>query len=503
MGKVFGAKTNELIRSGLSFFHALSQKIGEKLDPLIRGVDAYLGKKITRPRRMITLLVIKYLYIFLAVTILNGQWYVGHGSYDVAFVLWKELLALPVFLLVCAAYTQMKIKDRFVDYTLYCLLVIYYIPLNSAFAINDQPLLFFLCSNLFFLLLVVCTYYGAGFLGKFEKKDKKTVRYTAENFYSDRNVIAVCALICGLFIIYKLWYNGLSFSFSMDANDVYGIRGEYAEFLESISGTWLSYLLSILRNVAPYAVLYYLLIALITHKGAHFLFGVLCILAQFSVSAGKGMVIYLAVVAVLYIGHKTKLLKHFKRLFEIGILALLTVCLLEHFVLHSDKIFTLLIRRVMYIPAWLNTMYYEFFTENGPVFWSQNVFLLQNLLPPVYDTSPLTLISETYFAGKVASPNTGLFAEAVMHVGVMGTVIYPVVLAVVLLISGKIFKPYGICVQIFMATRLALHLQNIPITRTDSVLSYFLFTFMLWILPKLHLKNLPEGIQARLMKRKN
>lgn len=503
MGKVFGTKTKEFIQSGLSFFRALSQKIEEKLNPLVQRADEYLGKQITPSRRMITLLVIKYLYVFLTVAVLKDQWYIGYGSYGIDFVFWKELLALPVFLLVCAAYIQLKFKDQFIDYTLYFLLVIYYIPLNSAFAINNQPLLYFLCSNLFFMLILVATYYGAGFLRKFSKEDNKLFQHKAEYFYNDRNVIAVCMLICGLFIVYKLCYNGLSFSISIDGNDVYGTRAEYVEFLDSISGTPFSYLLSILRNVAPYAALYYLLIALITHKWIHVLFGTLCILAQFSVSSGKGLLIYLAIIAVLYMMQKLKILKHFKRIFEIGMLTLLTVCLMEHLLLHSDRIFTLLIRRVLYYPAWLSTMYYEFFTENGPVLWTQNVFLLQNLLQPVYDTSPLTLISETYFAGLVPSPNSGLFAEAVMHFGVVGTMIYPVLLAAVLLISGKILKSYGICVQIFMATRLAINLQNVPITRTDSVLSYFLFVFMLWILPKLHIRNLPEGIQERLIKRKN
>ena len=478
--------------------HEFFRKWAPKVNAASRKLDEMLGNPISPMKRLGLLLVLKYLYILLTVIILKDQWYVGYGSYGIAFCFWKEIIGTLAFIPVCLLYMKTNIKDRFSDRVLYFLLVIYYIPLNSAFAINDQPFLFFLSSNLYFALLIVMVGVGMKLLGKYQNAKKTGAVRTAHSvYYNDRNVIIFCVLICCLFIIYKLFYNGLSLSVSMDSNDVYGNRGKFVAYLDEISGTLLSYLFAILRNVTSFAAPFYVFISLLRRKPNQVLLGMLCILAQYSISSSKSVLLFVAVIAVLYLCHRLKLLKRFKRIFEIGMLALMMVCLLEHFLFKSDRVFTLLIRRMLYYPAWLSTMYYEYFMENGPVLWTQNVFLLQNILTPVYDTSPLTLISQVYFGGQVPSPNTGLFAEAVMHFGFAGVMIYPVILTVVLMISAVIFKQYGVCIQLFMAIKIAIQLQNVPITRTDSVLSLFLFTFALWLLPMLHLKNirriLPEG----------
>lgn len=497
------ASDKRATKQGILNIQSRIQNIAPKVNAVATKLDAALGKHISPLHHTLLLLGLKYLYIFLTVLILKDQWYVGYGSYGIDFVFWKEVLGTIVFVPICLLYMNTKITDSFVDDVLYFLLVIYYIPLNSAFSINNQPLLFFLSSNLYFALLTALTGWTMKLLHKYQKQEKpKSVCEPLFDLYNDRNVVSLCVIICCAFIVYKLFYNGLSLSVSMDGNDVYGRRAEFMEYLDSIDGTPFAYLLSILRNVVTVVAPFYVLISLMRKKWAQVVLGLACVLAQYSVSAGKSTLLFIAIIAVLYLCYRLNLLKHFKQIFLFGMFLLMAVCLLEHFIFQSDRIFTLLIRRMLYYPAWLNTMYFEYFVENGPVLWSQNVFLLQNILEPVYDTSPLTIISQVYFAGQVPSPNTGLFAEAVMHFGILGTVIYPVLLTVLLLLSSMIFKPYGLCVQVFFAIKLALHLQNVPITRTDSVLSYFLFAFLLLVLPRLHWCRMPPKLRMVLSGRK-
>ncbi|MBQ8830402.1 MAG: hypothetical protein IJ017_02240 [Oscillospiraceae bacterium] len=452
------------------------------------GIFAYKFVNITSAPycRVIIMLAIKYLYILLSVIILKDLWYVGSDGYNVSFVLWKEILGSIVFVLVSFFVLCKKFNGNLINSVITLLFILYYIPLNSAFSINNQPVVYFLLSNIYFILIIVATKLLSEVV-KRTKKDKP--QNNPEKLYTDKGVLCCCAALCIVFIIFKLAYNGFSLSVSMEAESVYSNRAEMVEFFDNISGSALAYFLTIIRNVASIAAHYYFFVSIIQKKWLHAALAVLCLLSQYSISSSKGGLLFVAVIVVLYICYKFDVLKYFDRFVEYGMLAVLIVCLIEHFLLRSDYVFIVIIRRMMYYPAWLSTMYSEYFLENGPVLWTQNVFLLQNIFEPKYAISPLEIISTTYFGGEIPSPNSGLYAEAIMHFAEWGILIYPVLLAVVFIVSERILAPYGKPVQIFMALKLVLQLQNVPLMRTDSILTYFLFLFILWIVPKLQIEK--------------
>lgn len=428
---------------------------------------------------------LKYLYLILALLILKGEWYVGYGSYGIDFILWKELLSTAVFALVTMLHFRFEPRAYFPKVMIHVLFVLYYIPVNSAFALNNLGFGFFFLSNLYFVLLILCVYFAAEFFaGKLNSLRPRHIP-AKRSLITDKALNWFCLILCGLFIFYKLCYNGLSFSVSIDSTSVYENRSEYQSFLDAISGTSLAYVITLMRNLISYAAPFYLLVSLLRKKYIGVGISLLAILSSYSMSSGKSTLFFIVIAAGVYLLRRWNLCKYLNRIFDLGMLALLVLCLCEHFVLQSDRVYTVILRRQMYLPAWLNSMYYAYFMENGPVWWSQNTFLLQNLLPSVYDTSPLTIIGNVYFQGQVPSPNTGLMAEAVMHAGVLGIFLYPVVLAILIAVSGKILKQYGPAVQVLIAAKLALNLTNVPITRTDFVLSYIAFMFLLVFLPHL------------------
>ena len=495
--EIVSQKIQRIVSQSKAKIDGFSDRIAPGVNIAVDRINTILGKPVVPLKQIALLLAIKYLYIFLIVMILKDQWYIGYGSYGIDFKFWKEILGTIAFVAVSFIYMTTKIKDRFIDSVMYFLLVLYYIPLNSAFAINNQPFLFFLSSNMYFLLLVVAVSFSEKHFQKYKVKNRHKISTVHEtSLIHDRNVAIVCAVACCLFLVYKFCYNGFSFSLSIVNDELYNNRAENTAFLDTISGTLLSYLLAIVRYSAGFLIPFYTLISMLKKKWRQALFGLIGILAQFSVSAQKASLLSVFIIAFLYICYRLKLLKHFKRIFEFGMIALMVVCVLEHYILQSDRFFTLLVRRMMYYPAWLNTMYYDFFMNNGPMLWTESVFLLQNLLKPVYDATPIVLISEAYFDGAIPSPNTGLFAEAIMHANLAGVIIYPVLLAAYLQVSGWIYKKYGVCVQIFLAINLTLQLQNVPILRTDSVLSYWFCTFLLLVLPYLYPHKLKAVVQT-------
>lgn len=453
---------------------------------LRRFLDAITNRPVSPAQKLAELLVLKYLYIFLSVMILAPAWYHGPDGYHVNFIFWKELLSSVVFTAVAVFYLRSPIRDAFIKNLMLFLFVLYYIPLNSAYAINDQTFGFFLLSNLYFALLVA----GVIFLDRFIAKRKKPRRLKGRNEKSlvwNRTLNLFCFIMCLLYILHKLSYNGLEFSISMANDDVYSTRATYSEYLQKIGGSLYSYLLAIVRYMISYVTSYYLISGLIRRKPVAVITSVVTILSMYSVSSQKSTLLVPVLVVAVYFFRQLKVLKRFDRIFIFGMLALLLVCLAEHFLLRSDSIFTLIIRRQMYIPSWLNTLYYEFFSQNDKVLWSDSVIVMQNLLEPVYDQSVLELINNTYFQGEVPSPNTGMFAEAYMHFGVLGALLYPGLLSVFFTVLARIYKKYGLTIQITLAVRLALTLTNVPITRTDAVLSVFAFSFVLWIVPALKL----------------
>lgn len=447
------------------------------------ALDVFVRKDHPWWQRVIDLFAIKLMYIALTVALLSGKWYVGHGSYDIVFCWWKELIASAVFFGVSSAYVRLDFGKGLLSATTHLLFLFYYIPLNSAFAVNDASFGFFLMSNGYFVVLLAALYAANRFNVRTTTPSARLL--SPKPLYSGRLIRLFCAALCVLFILHKLSYNGLSLSLSFQSEDVYGNRSEYTEYLQSISGTVWSYLLSILRNLAPTVLPFYILISLQRKKVLPLVLSGLCMLAAFSVSSEKSKLLMPMVAVGIFILHKLNVTSHFKRVSEVGVLCLLSACSLLAIV-GANGLYTLLVRREMYMPAWLNTLYYDYFSQHAKVFWSQDVFLLDNLIPSSYEISPLYVISNEYFAGLVPSPNTGMFADAYLQFGAIGAlIIYPVLLAALIGFAERAVEPYGKAVSALISFQLVLKLNNVPLLRTDMVLSSITFLVFLWILPRL------------------
>lgn len=448
--------------------------------------DKTVRKQLTPRLQLAEMLVIKYFYMFLTVLILGNKWYQGYGSYGVVFALRKEFFSSAAFVAIWLLFHKISFSGSFLKQLTQCLFVLYYVPLNSAFSINDTSWSFFILSNSFFALIMLAVW-GLSRYTETKWNWLQPEQRTIEQTY-DRNplVSQFCFIACCVFIIHKLSFNGLKFSLSIFGDFVYSNRATYQEYLDRIAGTPFSYILAIVRYLISYIVPFYLLSSLLRKKPLVTAICILCALSMYAVSSEKSKLLMPVVVVMLYILYRLDLLKNFDRVFSCGIILLMVICLLEHVLLRGDRIFTLIIRREMYLPAWLNTLYYDFFSKNDKVLWTQSVFLLQNIFEPVYDTSPLELISNAYFQGLIPSPNTGMFAEAYMHFGVLGVFIYPILFAAVFVLSDRVLHDYGNAVQILLAVQVSMSLSNVPMTRTDFVLSFGLFMMVLFLLPRLN-----------------
>ena len=148
----------------------------------------------------------------------------------------------------------------------------------------------------------------------------------------------------------------------------------------------------------------------------------------------------------------------------------------------------MVVRRTFYIPVWINQMYFDFFSNHEKVLFTQNVFVISKFLPNTYTETIYSLINNTYFNGKVPSPNTGLLAESFMHMGYAGILVFPILL----LFELKIMDTFIVCLsskcKFILAACLGVLITNIPITGGFFV-SVWLFSLVVLFFLNKYEKN--------------
>ena len=440
----------------------------------------------SRTKWIIFFLIIKCLYDFLTVYVLQDLWYPGYGSYGIAYNPSKELVCVIFLLIMSGCFLAMKSKGTFLDSLMVMLFVLYYIPMNSSYAINNTSFSFFWKSNLYFFLFLLCV----NLFIKSTPKKKDINQSTSENdlmykMFQKPFVQIMCIVVCVFCILYKFSYNGLSFSISLENEDVYSSREAFQANMDLISGSLFSYILAIFRNLAGYVAPVYFYYSLTQRKFLGMIISTVCMLSLFALSSGKIVLMFMIVVLIIAFFRKSKVLHDFSGFFVVGLIGLLLLCGIEIIAFKSTNIFMFFVRRVMYYPAWLNSLYFDFFDQNIKVLWSQDAFLLQNILPNRYSKNILNIISNHYYMGYIPSPNTGLFAEAYMHFGNIGIFVYPILLTMLLKKAQKVFFKFGRDISILVAVKLVLQITNVSIVRTDFVLSFILFVFLMDIIPML------------------
>ena len=427
------------------------------------------------------LVAIRTIYLTLCYIVLQDLWYPGTNGYQIDFSLARDLAASFIYIISCIYISPLfyKVSLSFNELICSILFILYYIPLNCSYSLNDLPTAYFIFSNIFFLLLAVLLRKSNMNEGDSGTKSKVDV------FADSRKIRAALFTVCCLMILYKISYNGLSINLSLDSSDVYSNRAAYDQYKSGIAGSPVAYLLSILINLGSYMAPVYLYISIRRKRLCETALSLFAVLSTFSLSSGKDNIYFLAIIFFVIMSNTL----HWNidnpfPFITVGFLLLLIVSAVAIFAWDSDWLYMAIIRRTMYLPIWIGSKYYDFFTSNTPLFFSDSVFMLQSILPSPYTQGVLDIISHGYFNGTVASPNTGLFAEAVMHLGYIGPLLYPLLIAALIRKTSRVIDGFERGLMLIIAAKLAIQLINVPILRTDFILSYFLFVLVIYMVDR-------------------
>lgn len=91
--------------------------------------------------------------------------------------------------------------------------------------------------------------------------------------------------------------------------------------------------------------------------------------------------------------------------------------MLEFIITGNSILSILVIRRGFYMPNLLDEFYFDYISENGPIFYQPQ------------KTNLAFTIGDTYFGNEEMRCNNGLFTDAFMNLGWIGVLFYPILFA--------------------------------------------------------------------------
>lgn len=334
------------------------------------------------------------------------------------------------------------------DFFVYFIYLIKLVPFSSLIYFNPQPFLFIISEIVMWgCLFVFLLVDGHPIKLPFIKPSNGII-----------NIVAIISCLSVIYVSGKYANFRLHFSLS----DLYDLRFEAREF---DMPTVLKYLYSAASNIIPICIVYYLVRKKYFIVLPLFFIGFL----NFSI-AGSKSALFKIVMCIAFIYLKKI---DVKRLLLPLFLGLCAVSVIEYLWFDTIITSTLLVRRSLYIPNLLDTVYYDFMLNKSP-FW--------------YDTSNFTQlqfdIGQDYFNDDSMRANNGFFTDAYVNFGYLGCIIYPIILGYVFrmldgatsgLNKGLIFYS----VIIFIAT-----IEGTFITTSLLTHGLFLMIILLYLMPR-------------------
>jgi hypothetical protein len=103
---------------------------------------------------------------------------------------------------------------------------------------------------------------------------------------------------------------------------------------------------------------------------------------------------------------------------------------------------SLIVRRVLFTPAMLDTFFVEFFSENTPYYWSASRFGSWASENP-YGVSAPFLIGIEYFSDPGTSANTGVIGSGFSNAGYLGVLFYSIAIGILIAVVNAYGKRIG------------------------------------------------------------
>lgn len=368
-------------------------------------------------------------------------------SYDPE--VWSSLTAWIIFIFFALRMlTFLREPDRVVSIAAVLLFFTSVVPFTSLLACKAQPVDFVLSKLVYWFL----TY---GLLA------------SKRNFHipllkNGNILLTLFAIVMAMTVIFiSGYYTHFRMNFSL--LNVYDLRMEIREL--NIP-TLLVYLWAPAGNVLP------IILAILIEKRKWLpAIGVIFVIfLNFSINGMKSVLFKLFLCLFFYFFYRKKnILGKVHYLFVM----LVTISLLEWRVYDSYFISSLLVRRVLFLPALLDSFYYEYILMNGPVFYDGEM------------TKNITFgMGAEYFDSENMYANNGMFTDAFVNIGYWGCIVYPIIYAIFFQLCDSAFRGHNSQVKFFVTLLIIITLLNSNFTISLLTHGLFLLCLTVYLLPR-------------------
>lgn len=250
--------------------------------------------------------------------------------------------------------------------------------------------------------------------------------------------LALMTALVVLFVTSFAIYDGFRF-LNFDFSKVYDLREAAEQNLPGVYG----YLTPIVtKSVIPAAIVLASIYRLPLMTFALTVSSVLI----FAITSHKSMVFYPVLAVFAYYGG---LRGNITRNFLLLVLFVVAISMIDMFGHMGDQISTrgwaadLAIRRSIFTPSLLNQFYYEFFSAHERYYWSHSRITF-GLIDSPSSLSPPFLIGKTYFGNPEMSANAGWVGSGLSNAGILGALIYSVILGLLLAAVDSSARMWGV-----------------------------------------------------------
>lgn len=226
----------------------------------------------------------------------------------------------------------------------------------------------------------------------------------------------------------SMWFifsGGLSF-FNLDHARVYEFRRDVGSVIDV---SFIAYLNNWAYSVfGPFLLIFFLYSRMYFFASMVFLLH----LFWFGVSGHKAVFFYPFLILFVYLWFKNN-----KGLSIIPISFTLVLCFSYLFFIIFENIFfaDLFIRRVFFVPSFLTFTYYEFFSNEEFIFWSNSI--TSRFIEYPYDLNPAKLIGR-YLGMSDGNANNSFLSTGYMHAGITGIIFYSIIFTLILRLYDSI-----------------------------------------------------------------
>lgn len=406
-------------------------------------VKAFDSKFVT----FVLIIIYRILLDSIYVNITNDRWWYSGFVIDNDNYILSWIILLSLAIPITNIYGR---KDLFYPEILTIIFLMRFVPITTLIRYIDLPIGFIGTQYMYMLLMLL--------LGMYLKPIKMKPLIVFRN-----SRIPVTFIVLGVMTLSVIFISGYyaHFRLHLSFTDVYELRAEARTFDMPVV---LAYLWGATTNVLPVLLIYYL-----KHgRKLICLFIVMVIILNFSINGMKSTVfkLFLCLMLMHFDYHLIKKSLIYFFVIVVGV-ALVEVSLFETSIFHD-----IVLRRAFFIPPLLDTYYYDYISQNGILLYDRSI---SNGVDIQY------VIGNEYFDDVFMDCNNGLFSDAYMNLGVLGGVLYPIILVFFFKCCSNAFQYNDKSVIAFAAIIMSYTFEGSEFTTALLTHGLFLLCITLYI----------------------